>query len=430
MCCMTMSQTEKETNASSPETDEQVCKNVASRVANLQLVSSTYEMVSSTYATTKDDHPVVKSVFDMAEKGIKTVATAAADGVQPILSMLEPQIAVVNEYACQGLDKLEEKLPILQQPVDKVISGTKELLSTTVAGAKDAIYNTVAEAQNAVTGMVDMVKETVQGSVAATKSLVTSSVSTVMGVACRIEQMLEKPEECPDNHLPITEEELAKLAAPFEGFEAISVEQQKLRRRYYVHLGALPTKVLQCAYQQSLAKIKHISQLTKEYLSQLQETLDLSEHCKQMENQKLDNVRGKLGQKWLQWSAQHLRMSVEAGLPKLEEMESRLLLVLRRNLEQVRDFYIFLGYSIQGLPSSVQDQTRQVQKNIDDLYVYFSALASFQDASSSMFCQGKAQVSNAQESLDTLLDYLSHNVPLLWLVGPFVPSGEPAEVFK
>lgn len=58
---------------------------MAERVANLQLVSSTYEMVTSTYATTKD--AVVKTVFDMAEKGIKT----AADGVQPILTMLEPQ---------------------------------------------------------------------------------------------------------------------------------------------------------------------------------------------------------------------------------------------------------------------------------------------------------------------------------------------------
>lgn len=29
-------------------------------------------------------------------------------------------VAAVNEYAMKGLDKMEEKLPILQQPADKV----------------------------------------------------------------------------------------------------------------------------------------------------------------------------------------------------------------------------------------------------------------------------------------------------------------------
>lgn len=67
----------------------------------------------------------------------------------------------------------------------------------------------------------------------------------------------------------------AKLAVPFEGYETISIAQQKLRRSYYVYLGLLPNKVRRCAYQQSVAKMKHIAQLTKEYFSQLQETLDL-----------------------------------------------------------------------------------------------------------------------------------------------------------
>ncbi|NWI71399.1 PLIN3 protein, partial [Todus mexicanus] len=90
-----------------------------SRVANLPLVSSAYGMVSSAYATTKESHPYVKSVCDAAEKGVKTLRAAAASGAQPLLTRLEPQISTANEYACKGLDKLEEKLPILQQPPEK-----------------------------------------------------------------------------------------------------------------------------------------------------------------------------------------------------------------------------------------------------------------------------------------------------------------------
>lgn len=37
-------------------------------------------------------------------------------------------VAVVNEYAMKGLDKVEEKLPILQQPADKVMYSACSLL--------------------------------------------------------------------------------------------------------------------------------------------------------------------------------------------------------------------------------------------------------------------------------------------------------------
>lgn len=35
-------------------------------------------------------------------------------------SVLPSPVSTANEYACKGLDKLEEKLPILQQPPEKV----------------------------------------------------------------------------------------------------------------------------------------------------------------------------------------------------------------------------------------------------------------------------------------------------------------------
>ena len=64
---------------------------MAGRVASLPLVSSAYDMVSAAYISTKESHPYVKSVCDAAEKGVKTVASAAASGAQPLLSKLEPQ---------------------------------------------------------------------------------------------------------------------------------------------------------------------------------------------------------------------------------------------------------------------------------------------------------------------------------------------------
>ncbi|NWQ81987.1 PLIN3 protein, partial [Columbina picui] len=109
------------------------------QVANLTLVSSACDTVSTVYASTKESHPYIKSVCDAAEKGVRSVTEAAASCVQPVLTSLEPHVAAASEYASKGLDKLGEKLPLLQKPVEQIISDTKDLVSTRVADAKGAV---------------------------------------------------------------------------------------------------------------------------------------------------------------------------------------------------------------------------------------------------------------------------------------------------
>lgn len=54
-------------------------------------MSSTYDMVSTAYITTKDNHPYLKSVCEIAEKGVKTITSVAMTGAMPIIQKLEPQ---------------------------------------------------------------------------------------------------------------------------------------------------------------------------------------------------------------------------------------------------------------------------------------------------------------------------------------------------
>ncbi|NWT46733.1 PLIN3 protein, partial [Chroicocephalus maculipennis] len=110
-----------------------------SQVANLTLVSSACDMVSTAYASTKESHPYIRSACDAAEKGVKSVTEATASRVQPVLTTLEPHVSAASEYASKGLEKLGEKLPLLQKPVEQIISDTKELVSSRVADAKDAV---------------------------------------------------------------------------------------------------------------------------------------------------------------------------------------------------------------------------------------------------------------------------------------------------
>uniref|UniRef100_A0A674K6N5 Perilipin n=1 Tax=Terrapene triunguis TaxID=2587831 RepID=A0A674K6N5_9SAUR len=396
---------------------------VVSRVANLPLVSSTYDKVSTTYTATKEDHSLIKSVCGVAEMGAKTIATAAVDGVQPILTTLEPQIAAVNEYACKGLNKLEEKLPILQQPADKVISNTKELVSSTVTGTKDAVVSAVTEAKDVVTGMMGKTKETVQGSMDATRSVMTSSMSAVMEssvgqkVVSSIDTLLGKSEELVDFYLPITDEELGQLA---------SVEQQRQPKSYYVRLGSLSTKLRQRAYQHSLGKVKQVGQSTKEALFQLQQTIDLIDYAKEAVGLKLHDGQEKLNQMWQEWSRREIGANEDKDSAKPELIESQTLAVSRSIIHHLQAICLTLVSSIQGLPANMQDQVQQILSGLEDLHASFSTAASFQDLSSSVLSQSREKVTKAQESLNELLEYVVHNIPLTWIVGPFAPSGDSA----
>ncbi|KFW90413.1 Perilipin-1, partial [Phalacrocorax carbo] len=95
-------------------------ENVVQRVLQLPVVSSTCESLQRTYTSTKEAHPLVASVCEVYERGVQGASALAMRSVEPVVRRLEPQFAVANDLACRGLDHLEEKIPALQYPVDKV----------------------------------------------------------------------------------------------------------------------------------------------------------------------------------------------------------------------------------------------------------------------------------------------------------------------
>ncbi|XP_068020847.1 perilipin-3-like isoform X1 [Melanerpes formicivorus] len=411
-----------------PKAEEQ--QSIGARVANLPLVSSAYDMVSTAYASTKDRHPYVKSVCDAAEKGVRTLTAAAVSGAQPLLTKLEPQISTANEYACKGLDKLEEKLPILQHPPEKLISDTKQLVTSTVTGAKDVLTSTVAGAREAVssrvTGVMDRTKEAVQGSVELTKSAVSSGVNTVMGsavgqmVVSGVGSVLEKSEELVDHYLPMTDEELAKLATAVEGFEP---QQQKQQQSYFVRLGSLSTKLQHRALQHSLGKLQSARQSSQDLLAQLQRTLDLVEHLKQGVDQKLQGGQEKLQQLWLEWSKKQPGGGKDLVPP--ETVESGTLAMLQGLTQQLQSSCQPLVSSLQGLPASIQEKAGQVRQSVEGLRASLASAASLQDVTGGVLAQARAHAARARQLMDELVEHVAHNPPLTWLVGPFAPSGQP-----
>uniref|UniRef100_A0A8C5TYW5 Perilipin n=1 Tax=Malurus cyaneus samueli TaxID=2593467 RepID=A0A8C5TYW5_9PASS len=378
------------------------------RVTNLPLLNSAFNLVSSAYNQTKECHPCLSGVCSVAETVAAVAVGSVVGGAQPLLSQLEPQIALVNEYACKGLDQLEETLPFLQQPADKVRKAVG-------AGAKELVATKVTEA-------VDLTKGAVQDSVEKTKSVVTSTVSTALdaavsqAVAGGVESVLGMSEDLVDHYLPMTEEELGKLAATAQGFGVASVEEQKQQQSYFVRLGSLSGRVRHRAYQHSLAKLQSIRHRTQDTLSRLQLAIKLIEAVKQEVGQKLLEGQEKLHQLWVDWS---LTQPKGNQVRTARQPESRTLAMLRIITQQLQPVYENLKLSIHGLPSNIQQAVARATRHIHKLHGSFSTAVSFQDLSGTTLARSRDRVAEARRSLDVLFEYVTHNTPLNWIVGPF-----------
>ncbi|KAB0396887.1 hypothetical protein E2I00_009802, partial [Balaenoptera physalus] len=419
-----MSTNETEATASTQVSAEEPVQqpSVVDRVAGMPLISSTCHMVSAAYMSTKESHPHVKTVCDAAEKGVKTLTAVAVSGAQPILLSAETTYFVRQLIHPLALERLlsardrDMSCPARAAPLHRngVLADTKELVSSKVSGAREAVSNTVSSAKDTmasrVTEAVDVTRGAVQSGVDMTKSMVTSGVHSVMGsrvgqmVLSGVDTVLGKSEEWVDNHLPMTDAELARLATSLEGFDIASVAQQRQEQSYFVRLGSLSERLRQRAYEHSLGKLQSTRQRAQEALLQLSQTLSLMETVKQGVDQKLVEGQEKLHQMWLSWNQKQLQGPEEdAAKP---EVESQTLTMFRDIAQQLQTTCASLGSSLQGLPAHVRDQALQARRQVEDLQATFSGIHSFKDLSGSILTQSRGQVARAREALDHMVEYL------------------------
>ncbi|XP_029530488.1 perilipin-2-like [Oncorhynchus nerka] len=406
-------------------------QNVVERVTSLPLVSSTYDMVSSAYCTTKDNHPYLKSMCEVAEQGVRNLTTAALTGAAPIIGKLEPQISMANDLACKGLDKIEKTLPILHQPSEQIVAnakyavtGAKDVMSNTVTGAKDSVSHTLTNAvdrtRGAVQDGVEMTRAAVQDRMQMTRAAVSGSVNTVMEsrvaqmVSSGMDTALTTSESLVDQYLPCTEDELEIEAKMVEGFDVA-----KDAPSYYVRLGSLSTKLRKRAYHKALAQVKDAKQRSQESISQLNHTVDLIEYTRKNIDGANQKVKGKLSS-LIEWKSNE-----EADGNEAENIESRTLAIARSLTQQLQTTCQVLVSGLQGLPQNIQKEALFLSHSASQVYSSFSKAAAFGDLSDGVLASSKAQLGKMKESLDGVMDYLVNNTSLNWLVGPFYPRLAP-----
>lgn len=390
-------------------------QNVVSRVGNLPLVSSACEAVSSAYTSTKDSVPLLKGVIDAAESGVRTLGAAATTGSKPLLDIIEPQLATVNEYAMKGLEKMEEKLPILHQPADKVVSDTVGMVYQSVAGAKDAVMG-------AVMGGMEMTRAAVSGGISTVMGTrVGQMVSSGMGLA------LSRSEVWVDQNLPLTEKELAALAEPATSEVTTTSASQPGSPSYFVRLGKLSARVQERALEQSLLRAQQAREATYAAVTQITSTLDLLERARGSLGTATNQIGGaseQLLQRWTEWKqrqagAEHTESEPDGTKDENEQLEWRALSMVRGLSDQLQSACSSVVSSAQGLPGAVQEQLSRARQSAEELR---SSLGNTSTLTPVLLERSRQHLTQVQQSLDGVMEYLLNNTPLNWLVGPFAPQ--------
>ncbi|XP_037691274.1 perilipin-1 [Choloepus didactylus] len=135
-----------------PDGDLPEQENVLQRVLQLPVVSGTCDCLQKTYTSTKEAHPLVASVCNAYEKGVQGASSLAAWSMEPVVRRLSTQFTAANELACRGLDHLEERVPALQYPPEKIASELKDSISTRLRSARNSISVPIASTSDKVLG--------------------------------------------------------------------------------------------------------------------------------------------------------------------------------------------------------------------------------------------------------------------------------------
>ncbi|XP_019333466.1 perilipin-1 isoform X3 [Alligator mississippiensis] len=230
-------------------------ENVLQRVLQLPVVSSTRESLQRTYASTKEAHPLVASVCEAYEKGMQGASSLAAWSMEPVVRRLEPQFSAANTLACRGLDHLEQKIPALQYPVEKIASKLKDSISTPLQSAKSTIGSSVLGALDKILGLAAEGYELTRSTATSTAEYAWSSRVSQMA-ATGVDTALGKLEKLVAFLLPEEDCQPAQKPAGAQGSKAAASQAQPELSTLH-RIGTLTSTVSYHAYQQAARAIQH-----------------------------------------------------------------------------------------------------------------------------------------------------------------------------
>ncbi|XP_017759220.1 PREDICTED: lipid storage droplets surface-binding protein 2-like isoform X2 [Eufriesea mexicana] len=113
---------------------------VINRVKNIPVIHSAIEKTESTYSYLKDSHHLVNWALTQAEAGLHYATSTAAPMTASLTKKFEGQINAVDQKLCEGLNIVEEKVPIMKQQPQQIYDAAKAVMNSSLQPTIDKLY--------------------------------------------------------------------------------------------------------------------------------------------------------------------------------------------------------------------------------------------------------------------------------------------------
>jgi len=195
------------------------------RFSSLPLIHSAIGLASDGYSRFKSYNGLISATLSKAEQSLLFMASTA----KPVIQKFEKPISYADNIACQGLDKLQEKLPAINKSPEEIRDGTKKLIE----GIEAPIVGRIEVVRKYSTDTLNDIKDYGVNKV---NGVLDSSYIRVFRKS--IDTAIELTHNAVDHYLPATENEPKTDNNP-EGQTLVvrmSSLSDKIRRRVYNQL--------------------------------------------------------------------------------------------------------------------------------------------------------------------------------------------------
>ncbi|KAK6476985.1 perilipin-1-like isoform X1 [Huso huso] len=338
------------TERTSPVQKDNSQMNVFGRLFELPVVSSTYSLIQKTYSSTKQTHRIVCTVCEVYEKGAKTATSLAVWSMQPALHRLEPQIIAVNNLACKGLDRLEDKIPALQYPPEKLASGIAEVVTNTVTTAKNGITSPIASTSDRALHLAASGYEQTANMVTGTVDYILSTRPAKLA-AEGMDSALTTTEKLVNYILPESQEEQATACKS----QGLDVTKPVSKLSSYRRLGTLASTVCRRAYEQTTNKLHQTRTQGQElvmWIPGVSPLTGLALKNLEVAGSILQSAQSSVS--GLLWSWQGGQSTKDQRKKEGEPLESSEALSVVTNLgQQLQNAYVSVISSVEGMPAAL-----------------------------------------------------------------------------
>ncbi|XP_066273797.1 perilipin-2-like isoform X1 [Branchiostoma lanceolatum] len=352
------------------DTNDTMEDNIVERMGSLPLVNTTVHQVSALYSNTKDRWWVARCTLGLAERSLQMAAWTAKPVAEKMGMDVDGTVAMANQYACRGLDLLEEKVPILKKQPEQIVDETKKAVDSKVqAGSKCLLQTRLGK-------------------------LMWWTTDTALDIT----------ERCVEYYLPNR-----KKDGEEEKVEHVPKDAET-EKSLLVRASTLTDKVHSRLSEGATIRMRSVQRCGRELLDTLRDMLELIERTKGKGNLEVQDVDGQ----------DHLMLVPKPVCQEpdkdedTQNLERQSLQVVTRLLQEVRSICSLMVLQVWALPQHLQDNITQAKAMADQLYDNFCKRLSGGEALPGIGCL-HCQMHRLSNTLVSLSDFIWRIPPFPWL---------------